>query len=664
MSEVPEVTSSAAPGPLPVDADLVVQVFDELAAAVAVFSGPHHVVRAVNKAVFLLTGPGRDLVGLPFAEAFHELGDQRIAELLDRVYATGEPVQAQERRMLFDRRGTANLDEVFLSFSMHPTTVGSERGVIAHAVDVTGIVVARREAEAAADRSAERYRSAREVVWALQRSMLPARLPLLPRVRMAAHYLVAGDENAAGGDWFDAVALPDDRVAVMVGDVVGHGPDAAGVMGQLRAVMTQLLLDGWGIAEVIARLDRFAARVPAAAGSTVCLAVVDPAAATLEYASCGHPPPLVVAPGGWASYLELPGGGPLAVAGDPPEVASVPLRPGHLVMLYTDGLVERRRRAPRAGADMLREVVAHAGASSADPGSAEGDPVDLLCQAALEGMAGDGYDDDVSVLTLRLTDPTPPLHLELEAVLGSERAVRHRLHRWLSEVGVDEADALDLQLAVGEAVANVVEHAYPDGPGPVEVDVEHDRIGRVAVTVADRGRWRPHDAVARTGSGRGLAMMRETTDLCEIERTAEGTVVSMDRAVGVPTVLRLTAGIPSAGAEDGAEGADPRVGLRIVRNERSERAHLELDGWIDATAVAELRAQAIAACRGGAHPLTIDLEAVTGLASAGVQLLFELAELTPGGEPVELRASPRSAVMHVLEMVGLHRLVTPGARFR
>jgi PAS domain-containing protein len=104
--------------------ELIVQTFDELAAAVAVFSGPDHVVRAVNKAVFGLTGPGRELLGRPFDEAFHELREQRIAELLDQVLATGRPVEAQERRMLFDRRGTGTLDEVFLSFSMHPTLVG------------------------------------------------------------------------------------------------------------------------------------------------------------------------------------------------------------------------------------------------------------------------------------------------------------------------------------------------------------------------------------------------------------------------------------------------------------------------------------------------------------------------------------------------------------
>jgi len=331
------------------------------------------------------------------------------------------------------------------------------------------------------------------------------------------------------------------------------------------------------------------------------------------------------------------------------------------VLLYTDGLVERRLRTPRAGMDLLQEVAAHA----EKDGTGDDDPVDRLGEAAIEGMAGEGYDDDVSVLTLRLTEPTEPLHLELPAVVGAERTVRSRLHAWMSAAGLDEADALDLQLAVGEAVANAVSHAYLDEPGPVEVDVEHDRTGRVAVTVADRGRWRHSDPAApHPSSGRGLRMMRETTDLCEIERTPEGTVVSMDRAVGVPTVLRLTAGAPSSAVPRPRAGDDPGAALRIARNERAERAHLQLEGWLDATGVPDLRAKAMAACRGGAHPLTLDLEAVTGIASAGVQLLFELAELAPGGEPVELRASPRSAVMHILDMVDLRHLVTPPAQPR
>jgi anti-anti-sigma regulatory factor len=157
-------------------------------------------------------------------------------------------------------------------------------------------------------------------------------------------------------------------------------------------------------------------------------------------------------------------------------------------------------------------------------------------------------------------------------------------------------------------------------------------------------------------------MMRETTDVCEIDRTPEGTIVSMDRGVGVPTVLRLTAGsLPGQRAGDGPAGTDPGSALRIERDVRSERARLELSGWLDSAAVPELRAEAMRACRAGAHPLTIDLDAVTGIASAGVQLLYELAELTPGGEPMQLRAAPRSAAAHVLAMVDLGRLVTAPA---
>jgi hypothetical protein len=278
--------------------------------------------------------------------------------------------------------------------------------------------------------------------------------------------LVAGDENAAGGDWFDAVPLDDGRVAVMVGDVVGHGPGAAGVVGQLRAVMTQLLLDGWSVADVLARLDRFAARPPAAAGSTVCLAVVDAEVGTVEHACCGHPPPLVVPPDGPPRFLDLPGGGPLAVTTCPPGVATAGLGPDDVVLLYTDGLIERRHRPLEEGVEQLRGLAAEAA----------GDAVERLCARVLEGMTGRGYEDDVCVLVFRTTAPAPPLRVELPAVAGSERVVRRRLHQWMTAAGVAEADA--------------VAHAYAAGPGPVRVEAEHRPEGQVAVTVSDRGRWR------------------------------------------------------------------------------------------------------------------------------------------------------------------------------
>ena len=180
----------------------------------------------------------------------------------------------------------------------------------------------------------------RGIVAVLQEALLPTALPVLPRARMAARYLVAGQEQSAGGDWFDAIPLAGGSVALIVGDVVGHGVAAAAAMGQLRAVLAELLAAEADLGHVLARADAFAARTRTLRAATLALAVLDPAAGTLRYTTCGHPPPLVIGIDGAARYLEGTGTGPLGT-GSPPVLATSALALGELVLLYSDGLVER-----------------------------------------------------------------------------------------------------------------------------------------------------------------------------------------------------------------------------------------------------------------------------------------------------------------------------------
>ena len=154
----------------------------------------------------------------------------------------------------------------------------------------------------------------------LQRSLLPAGLPVLPGVRTAAHYLVAAAEQAAGGDWFEAVPVGGRSPRWSATSWARGG--GLGGMGQLRAVLEEFLLDGDDLATALARLDRFATRVPGARGATLSLALIDPADRT-RYACAGHPPPLVVSADGSTRFLPAPGGGPLSLAGPPPRVGAV-----------------------------------------------------------------------------------------------------------------------------------------------------------------------------------------------------------------------------------------------------------------------------------------------------------------------------------------------------
>ncbi len=139
-----------------------------------------------------------------------------------------------------------------------------------------------------------RIQATPQVVAELQRALLPPALPVLPRLRIAAQYLAAGQSEKAGGDWFDAMPLADGSVALVVGDVVGHGVAAVAAMGQFCAVLRDLLATEPQLRTVLERADAFAGRTPALRAATMALATLDPAGGSLYYVTCGHPPPLVI----------------------------------------------------------------------------------------------------------------------------------------------------------------------------------------------------------------------------------------------------------------------------------------------------------------------------------------------------------------------------------
>ena len=203
-------------------------------------------------------------------------------------------------------------------------------------------------------------------VAALQQALLPPALPALPRAWIAARYLAAGQEQAAGGDWFDAVPLADGTVALMVGDVVGHGIAASAAMGQLRSVLDELLAAEPNLRTVLTRAEVFAAERAALRAATVTLAVLDPADGTLRYTTCGHPPPLIISAGGTSRYLPGTQTGPLGT-GSAPDLATATLQPGELVLLYSDGLIKRPSGTVAEGMAELAKVAADAAAARPCP---------------------------------------------------------------------------------------------------------------------------------------------------------------------------------------------------------------------------------------------------------------------------------------------------------
>jgi serine phosphatase RsbU (regulator of sigma subunit) len=211
-------------------------------------------------------------------------------------------------------------------------------------------------AQAEADENEQRYQRAQADVATLQRTLLPSHLPVLPRTALAAHYLVAAADQAAGGDWFDALQLPDDRLALVVGDVVGHGIEASAAMGQVRAVLRELLSATPDLAAALARLDAFAAAVPAVRAATVCIVVLDQLTGDLRYATMGHPPPLVLGGPDGGRYLVPTGSGPLGTSAAAPVVAGDRLAPRELLLLFSDGLIERPGRTATEGLAELHRL--------------------------------------------------------------------------------------------------------------------------------------------------------------------------------------------------------------------------------------------------------------------------------------------------------------------
>jgi anti-sigma regulatory factor (Ser/Thr protein kinase)/anti-anti-sigma regulatory factor len=523
----------------------------------------------------------------------------------------------------------------------------------------------------------------RAIVAELQEALLPTALPVLPQVRIAARYLVAGHEQSAGGDWFDAIPLAGGSVALVVGDVVGHGVAASAAMGQLRAVLAELLAAEADLGRVLERTDAFAARMPALRAATLALAVLDPAGGKLRYTTCGHPPPLVIGIDGTARYLKGTGTGPLGT-GSRPGLAASALAPGELVLLYSDGLIERPDQTIAEGMTELAAAAADAatdgGASSvahralalgADPAATE-----RVCQLTVERLTRAGHADDITALAAqRLADPVPALHLELPRERDSLTTARDAFAGWLSRLDAAADDADALHLAMVEVFTNAIEHAYPRGePGIIELDAILGGDGNVECRVTDHGTWRRPEPgnPADADRGYGLMVAGQVVDKLLVshppqatEGTAgtRGTIVTLRRRLRRPAVLASGHDAPGhdaaghdAAGHDWAHAARPAEPPFTVDTSSAERATARalVCGPIDITTADQLARRLLSVSRAGTVPLIADLTGVTMLASAGVRALYAVSEqMAAHGQGLTLITAPGSAAHAVLDLVQL-----------
>jgi PAS domain S-box-containing protein len=361
----------------------------------------------------------------------------------------------------------------------------------------------------------EVYEIEHTIAETLQRSLLPERLPQIDGLGLVPRYLPAGHGAAIGGDWYDALERPDGRVALIVGDVVGHGLRAAATMGQLRNAFRAYGLIESSPAEVMARVNRLVTSGEDAM-ATVLYLVLDRETGDVTFSAAGHPPPLLLAPDG-PRFLE--GGRSMPIGAADPAVfreAKGVVPPGSTLLLYTDGLVERRGVPLEDSLDKLAEV-----AGEAD------DNLERLCDRVLAAVLPElEPSDDVALLAVRPSSATAEaIRLSLPAEPESLGLLRRRLERFLHAAGADELESYEIMLTVCEAAGNAIEHAY--GPGDASFDVEAALVADdLVASVRDRGNWRDRRDEHR---GRGIKIIEGLMDDVNIESQDGGTLVTMRR---------------------------------------------------------------------------------------------------------------------------------------
>ncbi|WP_369817855.1 SpoIIE family protein phosphatase [Mycobacterium sp. E3339] len=357
----------------------------------------------------------------------------------------------------------------------------------------------------------------RETALALQHAILgPADLPH----GFAVRYQAASRPLQVGGDWYDIVDLEDGRIAMVVGDCVGHGLAAATVMGQVRSACRALLFENPSPGAALAGLDRFAARLPGAQCTTAVCAVLNPETGELVYSSAGHPPPILVHADGTTQMLDEGHTIALGVRADwtrPEARVTMPARA--TLLLYTDGLVERRRTALGQGISRAAALVQEGRAAT----------LDELANQIMSGLApSEGYQDDVVLLLYR---HPAPLELTFPADVSHLAPARTALRSWLTRTRLDPEQAMNVLVAAGEAVANAIEHGHRDKPEGT-VSLGATALGdRVQLTITDTGSWKPPQPASYPHRGRGIALMRGLMHDVTISPDAAGTTVHLSARI-------------------------------------------------------------------------------------------------------------------------------------
>ena len=358
----------------------------------------------------------------------------------------------------------------------------------------------------------------RETALVLQHAILgPAQLPS----GFAVRYQPATRPLQVGGDWYDVLDLHDGRIALIVGDCVGHGLAAATIMGQLRSACRALLIEHPSPSAALGGLDRFAERLPDAQCTTAFCAVLNPSTGELIYSSAGHTPPVVVENDGTMRILDGGRSIPLGIRVEHSRPEAHEILPARAtLLLYTDGLVERRRQPLEQGIESAANVVQSGGASSLEDLA-----TDLMSGLAPSG----GYQDDVAFLLYR---QPAPLDLKIPADIRHLAPTRSALREWLTRAGASPTEIQGILVAAGEALANAIEHGHRDSAGGNVSLRANVLVDRVQLTIVDTGSWKTPVPDPKARRGRGTTLMRGLMHHVEIHPGDTGTTVQLTARIG------------------------------------------------------------------------------------------------------------------------------------
>lgn len=356
----------------------------------------------------------------------------------------------------------------------------------------------------------------RDLAVRIQRGLLPDRVLSGPGIDISARYEAAGDALEVGGDWYDTIPLGDERLALVVGDMVGHGIEATISMGRLRTALSTLAVRSASPSALLSELDEVVSRSVGSTYATIFYALVDVAAGTITYSSAGHPPALLVSPNGQTQWLDQAQTEP--VHGRPASrlQANASFEPGSCLIMYSDGLIEQRGQSLAVGLELLEQSAS----TLADL------TPDQICNELFQRLADSSErDDDVVVMVMRPGMDDGEYHQVFPARPEELRNLRSSLRAWCETRKLPQVVGDDLLISVGEAASNSIRHAYRDtigGDVTVRITLVNDHLN---VAVSDTGKWRdPHDEEAFPGLGTDI-IDALSHDL-NVSRSGTGTLVT------------------------------------------------------------------------------------------------------------------------------------------